>query len=146
MYETLLVPLDGSPSAECVMPHVRELLRGVADPRVVFLRVIEPLPTFDDGDVLLSESELRDVGIRREAEARAYLEGAATTHFPGAAIEVMHGTPAEAIAEAAGRHGAGLIVMATHGRSGVARWILGSVAERVLRLSPVPVVMVRAEA
>ncbi len=61
-----------------------------------------------------------------------------------AAMEILHGRAAETLAEYASRNGIDLIVMATHGRSGVSRWVWGGVADRILRSACVPVLMVRA--
>ena len=59
-------------------------------------------------------------------------------------IEVRRGDVAEAVAEAAAEHGADLIVMSSHGYSGFTRWLLGSVAEKALRIAPCPVLVVRS--
>jgi nucleotide-binding universal stress UspA family protein len=66
--------------------------------------------------------------------------------FGGAKLqtEVMMGKPADSLAEYAEKNGVDLIVIATHGRSGVSRWVFGSVADRVMRSACVPVLMVRA--
>ncbi|HYB20519.1 MAG TPA: universal stress protein, partial [Thermodesulfobacteriota bacterium] len=68
------------------------------------------------------------------------------TKYDGARVEsaVLHGRAADALAEFATKNRIDLIVIATHGRSGVSRWVWGSVADRILRSSCVPVLMVRA--
>ena len=83
----------------------------------------------------------------RWSEAQGYLDGLLSRiRCDGAELqsEVISGKPAESIAEYAENNGVDLIIVATHGRSGMSRWVLGSVADRVLRSSCVPVLMVRA--
>lgn len=67
----------------------------------------------------------------------------AADKYKGIKVEVVFGSPGECIAECARRVGAELIVMPSHGRRGLSRWLLGSVAERVLRLAPCPVLVLK---
>ena len=86
------------------------------------------------------------VAVVREAED--YLAGARTRVVDGGVADVersvWYGPPAEAIVEAARYRGADLIVMSSHGRSGIGRLVLGSVAESVLRGTPTPILLIRA--
>ena len=90
----------------------------------------------------LDWAQLRDDIVKHAGESLAALAAAS----PDARIttEVAVGSPAETIVEAAGDLGADLIVMGTHGRSGVGNLLIGSVAERVIRAAPCPVMTVRA--
>lgn len=138
MFARILVPLDGSVLAEAVLPRVTELatLHGA---EVVLLRVAlaHVLP---GADPIVAQ-------VRAVEEAEAYLAGVEerlqacgiTVH--GA---VRYGHSAEEILDHAQVGGVDLIAMSTHGRSGIRRWMLGSVAERVLRAATVPVLLLRA--
>ena len=146
MYQTILVPLDGSKLAECVLPHVETLVRGSQAKRVIFARVIEPFRP-PAGDYILPEDQVQKMEAEVKAEAENYLRDmVGRARYDGARVEsiVLHGIVAETLAEFATKNGVDLIIIATHGRSGVSRWVWGSVADRILRSSCVPVLMVRA--
>jgi nucleotide-binding universal stress UspA family protein len=138
MFSRLLVPLDGSSLAEAILLQVTELasLHGA---EVVLLRVAHAhaFPATDE-----IEAQVRAV-----QEADAYLAGVAQRLKAGGIkvqCVVRYGQAAEEILDHAGVGGVDLIAMSTHGRSGMRRWMLGSVAEKVLRAAPVPVLLVRA--
>jgi nucleotide-binding universal stress UspA family protein len=146
MYKKILVPLDGSELAECVLPHVEAIAAGCDTASVVFLRVLETyIPNINYtyiGATLQQEMEGKN-----EKEARDYLENiAGRVKLGKVAVEqqVVTGRAAESIADYATKNKVDLIAIATHGRSGVSRWAWGSVADRVLRSACVPVLMVRA--
>jgi nucleotide-binding universal stress UspA family protein len=155
MYKKILVPLDGSELAECVLPHVEAIAKGCEVANVVFVRVVEPahLPvatdfagggSFSEADAAKSRKAQDD---HNKAEAKKYLDDIIKrSKYDGAALkaEVIMGKPADSIADYAEKNGVDLIVIATHGRSGVSRWVHGSVADKVLRSASVPVLMVRA--
>ena len=136
MFERILVPLDGSELAESVLVQVGRLLRR-KDAEVLLLRVVT-LPPAAEGDVgtpldlLWSRAALylQSVG-RRLSEQGARIR-----------VKVVEGFAADAILETAKSERATMIAMSTHGRSGLARWVFGSVAEKVLRASPIPVLAV----
>jgi len=143
MYKRMLVPLDGSELAEVVFTYAKELA-GRLDLDIVFLHVCSP-----------EEHELRPMH-------RAYIEHAAeivrnqsqevqerTGIQPGgkpveARGELVVGYPAEEILRYADENDIDFILMATHGRSGIRRWTMGSVADKVLSASKVPVWLARA--
>jgi len=146
MYQKILVPLDGSTLAECVLPHLEVLARGCQVKNIVLVRVVEPIhmPT---GDYALDPETVKKFETEHKLAAEAYLKNlAAKTAYAGAAVktEVLYGTPAETLAEYASKNQVDLILIATHGRSGPSRWVWGSVADRILRSSCTPVLMVRA--
>lgn len=94
-----------------------------------------------------THDQLNDVERHRaqaRREAQRYLEAFVQRWAPGAAATLVDGPAVEAILAAAGGHD--LLVLGTHGRRGPSRWWLGSVAERAVRESPIPVLVVRAEA
>jgi nucleotide-binding universal stress UspA family protein len=146
MYQTILVPLDGSKLAECVLPHVETLIRGSQPKRVIFVRVMEPFYE-TTGDYLMDRNQVKKIEAEHKLVAEKYLkEITGQVKHEGLRVEsaVLYGTVPETLAEFAQKNEADLIVIATHGRSGVSRWVWGSVADRILRSSCAPVLMVRA--
>jgi nucleotide-binding universal stress UspA family protein len=158
MYKKILVPLDGSKLAECALPHAEELAKGCNTEEVILVSVtelIEGYKVIGNPTRTLVEQLSPGAGKRRihevvgklERQARRYLGRIAKTlEAKGIRVrmEVPLGKPAEEIVGFAEREGADIIVMSSHGRSGPSRWVHGSVADKVLRSSCVPVVMVRA--
>ena len=155
MYKKVLVPLDGSELAECVLPHVEAIVSGCGVQEVIFLRVVEPLrlvtevpyiPSIGDDVGSLNAETMKRIDAESKEVAENYLDQLADkTKYNGVTIrlEVMTGKAADSITEYATQNGIDLIIIATHGRSGVSRWIWGSVADRVLRSADVPVLMIR---
>ena len=147
MYKKIMVPLDGSELAECVLPHVEAFIKGFSSCEVVFVRVVEPLTlSFRDHSVLMAR-ELEETESARKSSAEDYLEDVvARLKHEGAELhsEVIVGKIEDSLADYAEEKGVDLILIATHGRSGVTRWVMGSVADKILRSSNVPVFMVRA--
>jgi nucleotide-binding universal stress UspA family protein len=136
---TILVPRAGSLVAEAALAPAVELARQ-GGARLVLLRAAEAHsgPMTD-----LVEAQ---VHVMREAEEYLAATQARVKAAGVAEVEVSawYGPPAEAIVEAARHRKADLIVMSSHGRSGVARLVLGSVAESVLRATAVPILLIRA--
>ncbi len=148
MYQKILVPLDGSELAECVLPHVESIARGCGVQNVIFLRVVEPfyMPSGGDG-VSFSDKDIKRINSENRTAAESYLSQLASrTKYDRVNVqsEVITGKAADSIAEYVTKNEVDLIVIATHGRSGVSRWVWGSVADRVLRSACVPILMVRA--
>ena len=151
LYNKIMVPLDGSELAECVMPHVEAITTGCKSTNVVFARVVNPvqLPASVParGKFSFTEMERQQLYEQHKQAAEAYLKRmVASTRLEGVVLsyEVLEGKVADALARWAEKSEVDLIVIASHGRSGVSRWVMGSVAERVLRSACVPVLMVRA--
>jgi nucleotide-binding universal stress UspA family protein len=155
MYERIMVPLDGSQLAECVLPHVESIVRGCGAGRVFFIRVVEPaqipVGVETNGAALFDAEEAARIRNGVDSENMAAAEGylsriAGRNRYPGADVEirVLMGKTAETLAKYAEKNGIDLIVIATHGLSGISRWVWGSVADRILRAACVPVLMVRA--
>jgi nucleotide-binding universal stress UspA family protein len=146
MPKKILVPLDGSVSSEAVLPHVAALAECTGA-KIVLLRV---LPT-KVGETLLVNSVpsgIPPTSHRDErVEAERYLGRIAyeyLTNTLDTRLEVCGGPTAETILDYASGNGADLIAMTTHGRGGMAHLVMGSVAERVVRESHLPVLLVRA--
>ena len=140
MYSRMLIPLDGSQTAEKVLPYARRLARSLIIP--VELIAVTEILTLTAGKAHHLDS-LVDAAILRNQE---YLQKIART-FTGVSVDytVEGGAPDEAIIMKAALDKGTLITMATHGRSGVKRWLLGSVAEKVLRGSSNPLLLVRGD-
>ena len=142
MYKRVLLPLDGSPLAEQALPHaIAQASHSQAE--LILLRVIEPY-TRGTGLSLADHERIRQ---QAKAWAREYLEPIAADvqqqGIPSRAVTV-DGHPHVEIAQFAETHEVDLIVMSTRGQSGLSRWLMGSVADRVVRGAAVPVLLVRA--
>ena len=143
MFGRMLIPLDGSKTAEDVLPYARRL---AADARVAveLLGVVEMADIAED---IASNQAAYAGALVREAvrNSTEYLEKLAQTFHNGKVrCNVQQGRPEDIIIAAASADRATLIAMATHGRSGVTRWLLGSVTEKVLRGTVNPLLVVRA--
>ena len=155
MYQNILVPLDGSELAECVLPHVETIVKGCENPTVIFARVVEParspFGSGTDGGKVFTEQEAtkvrQEINQRSKEEAQQYLNNLAGRIKYGAATVrtvLLSGGPAESLAEYIQKNQIDLVIMSTHGRSGVSRWVWGSTADKLLRSACTPVMMVRA--
>jgi nucleotide-binding universal stress UspA family protein len=139
--DTVLVPLDGSALAEQVLPYARALAGPGGE--VVLLQVVpdpEPIRGLL-GNIVAGPDEVLD---RYKEAARSYLAGAAKHLGEGVTTRsvVVAGYAEEQIVAVATAQNIGLIALASHGRGAVGRWVFGSVADKVARTSPVPVLIV----
>lgn len=144
MYKKILAPLDGSELSECTLEHLKAIATGCQIPEVVLLRVVEPLPhVYGDGGL---PSGWHDEAQKKAEEfARDYLAKVAVSlkkEGISAETALVSGRAADAILDYAREHQVDLIIMSTHGRSGVTRWVMGGVADRVVRHSLVPVLTI----
>lgn len=144
MLGTVLVPLDGSTFAETALPVAARLV-GAATGRLHLLLANQPvLPVVGMWEMVSGPDQLNEAQSKRES---AYLEktAAALGQVGEGPVRIHHaqGTPGEAICAEAGRIGADLIVMATHGRGALGRIWLGSVADYVIRHTSVPVLLLQ---
>jgi nucleotide-binding universal stress UspA family protein len=147
MYQHVMVPLDGSELAECVLPHVEAIGTGCNVARVTLVRVVPPLKLHGGVETSLSPEARQQLEDDGKTIAAEYLEAkAGELTGKGVATEtaVLFGEIVHELIGFSTAHEVDLIITATHGRSGVSRWFLGSIADRTLRASPVPVLMVRA--
>ncbi len=143
MYKRILVPLDGSELAEQVLPHVTELAQCTGA-EIILLRVAS-LPVYD---YLVPEprwsNEIRQAA---EQEALRYLErvsrGLRERGLTVKTSETTEGPVHEIILDLAHQLNVDLIAMSTHGRGGLARLVMGSVADQVIRHVTIPVLLVR---
>jgi nucleotide-binding universal stress UspA family protein len=140
VYKKILVPLDGSKLAECTLDHVKTIATGCHVPEVVLLRVVEePVLPY------IEAAFLHDTKDKMEADAKKYLSKVADTlkkDGVAAKVAVVRGEAAHDILEYTKKNNVDLIIISTHGLSGAFRWVFGSVADRVVRHSPVPVLTI----
>ncbi|WP_420631525.1 universal stress protein [Candidatus Leptofilum sp.] len=145
MFNHLLVPLDGSELAEAALPLATAVAKKFGS-RITLVSAVH-LPYYV-GDGLDFAEVYGDISQNMEDEAKTYLQAkqreliTAGFHVD---IEIVIGQPpAEAILQTAVNKVADTIVMSTHGRGGVMRWVFGSVADKVLRNADVPILLARA--
>ena len=147
MYQHIMVPMDGSKLAECVLPHV-EAVAGISNTiKVTLVRVVEPLHLHGGVESGFMPEERQRLEDDATDIARSYLDNIARQlkdKGTAAEFEVLHGGVIEKLSEYANKHGVDLIIISTHGHSGIGRLVWGNVADRVLRSVHAPVFMVRA--
>lgn len=139
MFDKILVPLDGSGRGEAVLRQAEPLLKRPSG-EVILLRAVSAQPSFSRFDYGRTLAEDR-------AEAQEYLDKLIRRlDDEGMKVRgwVREGAVAETILETAEKEGTELIAMSTHGRSGIPRWVLGSVAEKVIRGTTAPVLLFRS--
>ena len=146
MYRRIIVPLDGSELAEQALPQAEGLARLTGAP-LHLVRVIDPAGLEPLGTVVLHTDALAMQLLLEEERiaAREYLERIKQDmrdREPKVTVEYRQGPAAQELL--AITQPGDLLVMATHGRGGLARWFLGSVAEAVVRRASVPVLLIRA--
>jgi len=143
MYKKILVPLDGSPLGEAVLPHAQALAKS-AGAEIVILRV----PDLPAAELFTRTPALaKNIAQDSEIETEKYLVGEAKKlGAKGVKISTLirEGPVSETILAAARETHADVIAMSTHSRTGLRRWLQGSVAEDVVKNSPIPVMLIHA--
>lgn len=142
----IVVPLDGSGLSASILPLVAQLAEPF-DFTIDLLRAVEPLPAY--AVVEISAAKTEEMRQLEATDAGSYLaKVAGPLNAQGLRVtrSIGYGPAVDVIVRHAGEAGAGLIAMSTHGHTGVGRLLLGSVADRVLRAAPVPVLLWRAPA
>ena len=139
-FETILHPTDFSPGAEAAFRYACDLARDYGA-RLVVMHALEPsLPVVGEGGLVPTDlPELRDAAEREFDLLRPEVTGVRVGKL------IRYGAAAGTIVDAARELGADLIVLGTHGRTGLGRLLLGSVAEEVVRTAPCPVLTVKAD-
>jgi nucleotide-binding universal stress UspA family protein len=158
VYDSILVPLDGSRRAEAVLPYATDLAKRY-ESKVILMRVVPAFyqiwretvpgtvdiaPSGAEAGIEIAQREARN----RARVARRYLSGV-RTRLQNAGLSEVHTVTAQGDAGAeivryAKQEKVGLIAIATHGRSGLVRAVMGSVADRVVRQAPGPVLVIRS--
>jgi len=147
VYQKILVPLDGSTTAECALSHVKNLVKDGAAGEVTLLNVVNVYPP------LRGEYTGRiDIDTMRErifTESRKYLaevESRLASEGIKVKVETLEGNqPADTISDYARKTGVNMIVIATHGYTGLRKLMFGSVALGVLHESHLPILLIRPE-
>jgi len=136
-YEKILVPLDGSEVSESVLPEVEKLATafkaGISLLRVAYAPTIPGVDPTKTQVAVVREAEEYLQRIEERLKAKGFQVDS----------HVRYGDEAEEILDHSARGEIGLIAMSTHGHSGVKRWVLGSVAEKILRHATKPIFLVR---
>ncbi len=150
MYKKLMVPLDGSTVAECVLPQLETLAESCKEPpEIMLVRAVEPIsvPVGRELSHFGSLDEVSEFESHQRTDAEKYLkEKVDYLNQQGfnARSEIVVGKASAALTDFANKGSFDLIIIATHGRSGVSRFVFGSVAEHILRTVTIPVLVVRA--
>jgi nucleotide-binding universal stress UspA family protein len=147
MYQKILVPLDGSKLAECALPHVKNMVKAGSVGEVTLLNVVNvyipgrgDLPGLSDVNVIRENLFMESRKYLADVESRIASEGIKVK------TESLEGNrPADIISDYAQKNGIDMIVIATHGYTGLKRLMLGSVALGVLHESHMPVLLIRPE-
>lgn len=140
----LLVPVDFSDPSFRALRHAIDLAEDFGGTTLTILYVVPA----DNGWLNIGREEFQDLDKSLQKQAADELRALARTHVPPtvhAGLEVRIGRPAEEIVAAATEENSDAIVISTHGRTGLDRYLIGSVAERVMRLSPCPVYLIPAD-
>jgi len=156
MFKRLLVPLDGSPFALQALPYAAEIAQRFSA-EVVLVQVMKPatfiIAAGAPGGVSPAASEIavqaaRETDKRNAARARRYLSDKVrtmTSQRIESSYQVLGGDTARSIIEFGEKENIDLVVMTTHGKSGLKRAVMGSIADAVIRQSGKPVLVVRPQ-
>ena len=136
-FENILVPLDGSECAEMILPKVEKLAKDLK--ATIHLLQVVYAHTFPGADPTEAEVAV----VRKAEEYLKKMEDQLKAKGFNADSHVRYGDDAEEILDHVSQKDVDMVAMTTHGRSGIKRFLLGSVAEKILRHSPKPVFLVR---
>ena len=141
MYKKILVPLDGSSLAEAVLPHAQALAK--TEGAEIVLLSVPVTPSLDYlertpglANQIIEEAEKETEAYLKAEEAKLLDKGTKVTHI------MREGPIPEMILQVADEVHADMIAMSTHGRSGIQRWLMGSVADRVVTHAHIPVMLI----
>ena len=146
MYKKVLVPLDGSELAECALSHVKALMKEGAIGEVIVLNVVGVDIPWDEMDKGIDFNAFRQELINTSQEYLAKV--AAQLNAEGVKVKtefIEANRPSHVIADYAEKHGIDMIIITTHGYTGLQKLLLGSVAFKVLHEARVPVLLIRPE-
>ena len=136
----VLVAYDGSQPAQKAL---KRAVDDYADEEIILLRVIEAAEGSTGAGINLAREKLKEMEAKTDEEVRADVDDLVDTADLDLRTETAIGQPARQIVEVAEAEGVDQIIVGSHGRSGVSRVLLGSVAETVVRRAPMPVTVVR---
>jgi len=145
MYKKILAPLDGSEFSECSLDHVTAIAKGCAVPSVVLLHVVEPPEGYAAEYTRIVSEAIDEVKKKFRAQTKNRLAKIADRlkkNGINASTVTVEGKPSDEILNYADKNRVDLILLSTHGSSGLTRWAFGSVADKVIRHSTVPVLVI----
>lgn len=150
MYKKVLVPLDGSELAECALNHVKSLSKDGSVGELTLLNIVNvDIPWFrsEDGHEQFDINKVRENVFNSSQKYLTGVESRLASEGFKVKIESLEANrPAHAIIEYAQKNGMDMIVIATHGYTGMKGMMMGSVALGVIHQSHVPVLLIRPEA
>ena len=147
MYKRMLVPLDGSKLAEETIPYAQEVA-GRLDLDLDLLHVTNPLESEGLGLSFMSQFYMDKIAesVREQIQKiQATTIGQESVKPIEVSSKVVSGYPADEILKYAEGNSTDVILMATHGASGVRRWEIGSMAYKILQASKIPVLLIRSD-
>jgi nucleotide-binding universal stress UspA family protein len=142
MFKKVLVPLDGSKLAECALPHVRNLAQGGFVGEIVLLNVVDVPTTWIEG---VDYMAIKDASLKQATRYLADVQKQLAAEGMPVMTEILEGMTTQVIADYAKEKGVDLIVIGTHGYTGMRKLMFGSVALRILHDAHCPVLLIRSE-
>jgi nucleotide-binding universal stress UspA family protein len=146
IFRRILVPLDGSTSGEAVLPWVKDLVRRTKAKLFLLHVILSPDKLTGISNYAINFEEQLIETLRKQG--REYITGVAAElerEKLDFKYDLVTGMPAETILDYAKENDMDLIAMSTHGRTGVGRFVLGSIADKVAHISEVPVLLIRTQ-
>ena len=146
MYKKIVVPLDGSQVAECVIPHI-EALAKCSMGEIQLVTIVEPIDLPTRGKIALSDEDIKHTNTELQQEAHRYLKRVTQKLKRSGIVAhpmILNGKTAESLIEYINDNDVDLVIMATHGRSGISKLFWGSIAEKVIRSGNAPILLVKA--
>ena len=153
-FKKILLPVDGSPFSEATFPYVEELTRNT-NAEVILVEISEPpiVPSYGNRPINPTWEKYRDtLWVELQQHASEYLEkvksdlGKKGMKIKSQIVKCEVGETAHNIMQLANKERVDLVVIATHGRTGISRWVYGSVANRVVEESVQPILLIRPTA
>lgn len=142
MYSRILVPLDGSKLAECILPHAKALAKGCSVGDIVLFKAVDAIPGGSVAAGIDPDSAQKQI-IDEAMDYLSTIKEELSVDDINVMTEVAVGGAAELITDYADQQNIDLIMMATHGHSGISRWMHGSITFKVLHSTHVPIMLVR---
>jgi nucleotide-binding universal stress UspA family protein len=144
MYKKILAPMDGSEFSECVLSHIRAIAVGCKVPEVVLFRAIEPVQTpYISNDIF---EEMEEKAIAEVKDSFGKIAEELKADGISSSQVIVKGYAANEILDYAEKNNVDLIIMSSHGSSGIVRWAIGSVTDKVIHHAAAPVLVVAPKA
>ena len=141
MYKKILVPLDGSPNAETVLPHAEALAKS-ENAELIILRVPNiPTAEYIAIDPIVASTVRQDIRTEAAKYVTETVNNLKKDNIKATGI-TKEGPVPDTILDVAVETQADMIAMSTHGRTGVKRWLMGSVADKIVHHSHIPVMLI----